>query len=309
MGAAGSALIGREQELARLEAFVEGTADGPPRLVLEGEAGIGKTTLWRAGVEHARELGFRVLESRPVAPERELSFAALGDLLSGTHDEIGDLPAPQRRALRIALLLEEAEGEPADERAVAAAMLGLLRRLAADKPLVVALDDIQWLDAPSAGTLQFAFRRLDREPIRVLATSRLRADTTTVSFDDAGRIEVGRLPLQALDQLVRTRLGARFLQPTLRRLEEAAGGNPFYALEIAASLQRSGVDVEPGEPLPIPLALREVVRDRLASLSPSVRQAALATAALAQPTMSAVQQAIGGSRGRGGRNSGGDSRW
>jgi len=281
-------------ELARLEAFVEGTADGPPRLLLEGEAGIGKTTLWRAGVERARELGFRVLESRPAAPERELSFAALGDLLSEAHDDIGDLPAPQRRALRVALLLEEAEGEPADERVVAAAMLGLLRRLAAEKPLVVALDDIQWLDAPSAGALQFAFRRLDGEPVRVLATSRPPADMTTVSFDDAGRMEVGPLPLQALDQLVRTRLGARLLQPTLRRLEEAAGGNPFYALEIAASLQRSGLEVEPGEPLPIPLALREVVRDRLARLSPSVREAALATAALAQPTTSAVQQAIAG---------------
>ena len=203
MGVAGSALIGRNEELARLEAFVEGTADGPPRLLLEGEAGIGKTTLWRAGVERAHELGFRVLESRPAAPERELSFAALGDLLSGTHDEIGDLPAPQRRALRVALLLEEAEGEPTDQRAVAAALLGLLRRLTADEPLVIALDDIQWLDSPSSGALQFAFRRLDNEPVRVLATSRLRAEATTMSFDDAERMEVGGLPLKALGQLVR----------------------------------------------------------------------------------------------------------
>jgi DNA-binding CsgD family transcriptional regulator len=256
--------------------------------------GIGKTTLWRAGVGRARELGFCVLESRPAAPERELSFAALGDLLSGMHDEIGGLPAPQRRALRIALVLEDAEGEAADQRAVAAAMLGLLRRLTAEKPLVIALDDIQWLDAPSAGALQFAFRRLDKEPIRVLATSTLRADKTNISFDNAERIEVGPLPLNALDQLVRTRLGARFLRPTLRQLEEAAGGNPLYALEIAASLLRSGVRVEPGEPLPIPAALCEAVRDRLARLTPSVRETALATAALAQPTMAAVQRAIGG---------------
>ena len=197
MGVAGSALIGRNEELARLEAFVEGTADGPPRLLLEGEAGIGKTTLWRAGVERAHELGFRVLESRPAAPERELSFAALGDLLSGTHDEIGDLPAPQRRALRVALLLEEAEGEPTDQRAVAAALLGLLRRLTADEPLVIALDDIQWLDSPSSGALQFAFRRLDNEPVRVLATSRLRAEATTMSFDDAERMEVGGASAQS----------------------------------------------------------------------------------------------------------------
>ncbi len=295
MGVAGLAsLIGREEELDRLQAFVNGAREGSAKLLLEGEAGIGKTTLWRAGVEHARELGFRVLESRPVAPERELSFAALGDLLSALHDEIGSLPAPQRRALRIALVLEEAEGEPAEQRAVAAAMLGLLRRLTAAEPLVIALDDIQWVDAPSAGALEFAFRRLDKESVRVLATSRLRADKTTMGFDNAERIEVGPLPLHALDQLVQTRLGARFLRPMLRQLEEASGGNPFYALEIAASLLRSGVRVEPGEPLPIPPVLREVLRDRLMRLSPRVREAALATAALAQPTVAAVQQAIGG---------------
>ena len=295
MGVAGSAsLIGREKELDRLEAFVNGTRDGSANLLLEGDAGIGKTTLWRAGVERARELGFRVLESRPAAPERELSFAALGDLLSGMHDEIGSLPAPQRRALRIALVLEETEGEPADQRAVAAAMLGLLRRLTTEEPLVLALDDIQWLDAPSAGTLQFAFRRLDKEPVRVLATSRPRAEGTTISFDNTERIEVGPLSLHALDQLVRTRLGTRFLRPTLRQLEEESGGNPFYALEIAASLLRSGGRVEPGQRLPIPAALREVVRDRLARLTPTVRDAALATATLAQPTMTIVQEAIGG---------------
>jgi DNA-binding CsgD family transcriptional regulator len=295
MGVIGSAsLIGREQDLDRLEAFVTGARDGPAKLLLEGEAGIGKTTLWRAGVERARELGFRVLESRTVAPERDLSFAGLGDLLSGTHDEIGGLPAPQRRALRIALVLEEAEGEPADQRAVAAAMLGLLRRLTADRPLVIALDDIQWLDAPSAGALQFAFRRLEKEPVRVLATSRVRTGLTIIGFDDAERISLGPVSLQALDRLVRTRLGARFLRPTLRRLEEASGGNPFYALEIAASFLRSGVRVEPGEPLPIPAVLREVVRDRLATLGPAAREAALTASALARPTMDTVQQAIGG---------------
>jgi tetratricopeptide (TPR) repeat protein len=229
-----------------------------------------------------------------VAPERDLSFAGLGDLLSGTHDEIGGLPAPQRRALRIALVLEEAEGEPADQRAVAAAVLGLLRRLTAEEPLVIALDDIQWLDVPSAGALQFALRRLDKEPVCVLATATLRADKTTIGFDNAERIEVGPLSLHELDQLVRTRFGTRFLRPTLRQLEEASGGNPFYALEIAASLLPSGGRIEPGERLPIPAVLRDVVRDRLARLTPSVRDAALATAALAQPTMAVVQHAIGG---------------
>lgn len=291
-----TSLIGREDDLRRLEVFLSGAREGPANLLLEGEAGIGKTTLWRAGVERARELGLRVLEARPAAPERELSFSALGDLLSGTHDEIGGLPAPQRRALRIALLLEEAARELADRRGVGAALLGLLRRLTDEEPLLIALDDLQWLDSPSSSALQFALRRLDGEPVCVLATSRLPAGTPIFS-ESVERIEVGPLPLDELDHLVRTRLGSRFLRPTLRQLQESSGGNPFYALEIAASLLRSGRRLEPGETLPIPAHLREVVHDRLATLEPAAREAALVTAALAQPTVAAVQQVIGGGTG------------
>jgi predicted ATPase len=173
-------------------------------------------------------------------------------------------------------------------------LLELLRRLAETQPLLVAVDDTQWLDAPSAGALQFAVRRLGDERVGLLATSVLRPGTTIISFDRGERITVGPLSLRALDQLVRTRLGAHFLRPTLRQLEEAVGGNPFYALEIAATLLRSRRRLEPGEPLPIPALLRQVVHDRLARLTPSAREAALVTAALAQPTISAVQRTVGG---------------
>jgi len=288
-----TSLIGREEDLDRVAVFLNGAREGPANLLLEGEAGIGKTTLWRAGLEHAVELDLRILEARPAAPERELSFAALGDLLSGMHDEIGGLPEPQRRALRIALLLEEAEREVADRRAVGAALLGLLRRLTKEAPLVVALDDLQWLDSPSSSALQFALRRLDGESVRVLATSRLSASTMTF-FESVERIEVGPLSLGDLDRLIQARLDARFLRPTLHQLHESSGGNPFYALEIAASLLRSGHHLKPGEILPIPARLREVVRDRLATLTPAAREAALATAALAQPTVAAVQLVIRG---------------
>ena len=288
-------MFGRERELAFAGTFLESATERLTVLLFEGEAGIGKTTLWRAGIERARELGFRVLEARPAAPEGELSFATLTDLLSDTHDEIGRLPAPQRRALRTALLLEEAKGEPADQRAVGAALLGLLRVLTGDGPLLIALDDLQWRDSPSADAMEFALRRLDEEPVRVLAT--LRTGATAFSLETAERVEVGPLGLAELDQLVRARLEARFLRPTLRRLEEASGGNPFYALEIAASLLRSGRRLGPGEPLPIPARLREVIRDRIALLTPAASEAALATAALAQPTVATVQQVIGGSFG------------
>jgi predicted ATPase len=176
---AGSApLIGHQNDLDRLAAVINAARDGPAKLLLEGEAGVGKTALWRAAVERAHELGFRVIEARPVAAESDLSFAALGDLLSGLEDEIGSLPAPQRRALRIALMLEEADGELAEPHAVGASILGLLRRLSGEKPLVIALDDIQWLDLPSVRALQFALRRLDKEPVLVLATTTFRTEGT-----------------------------------------------------------------------------------------------------------------------------------
>lgn len=292
--AASPSLIGREGDLHQVEAFLGRLRDGPAKLLLEGEAGIGKTMLWRAGVQRAQELGFRILEARPAAPERELSFAALGDLFAEAHDEIGELPAPQRRAIRIALVLEEAEGEAADQRVVAVAVLGLLRRLSEEEPLLIAVDDIQWLDSPSAAALQFALRRLGDQHVGVLATALLRPSAAIIRFDNAERLTIGPLSLQELGHLVRARLGARFLRPTLRQLEEAVGGNPFYALEIAAGLLRSDRRVEPGEPLPIPALLREVVRDRLATLTPSVREAALVTAALAQPTIWAVRETVTG---------------
>ncbi len=285
-------LFGRERELARAGSFLESETEQSSVLLFEGAAGIGKTTLWRAGVERARERGFRVLEARPAAAERDLSFVALGDLLSETHDEIGGLPALQRRALRIALLLEEAKGKPTDQRAVGAALLELLRRLATEEPILVALDDVQWLDTPSASALEFAQRRLGEAPVRVLAS--LRTGSTFESFEAAERIEVGPLGLGELDQLIRARLGVQLLRPTLHQLEEASGGNPFYALELATGLLRSGHRLEPGEPMPVPARLHDVVRDRLALLAPAARKAALAAAALSQPTVAVIQKATGG---------------
>jgi predicted ATPase len=165
-------VVGREEELARAEEFLDFGKEQPRVLLFEGEPGIGKTTLWRAGVERARELEMRVLETRPAEAERELSYAGLGDLLDGTYDEIGKLPGPQRRALRIALLIEEPKGEPPEQRAIGAALRGLFRLLAGNGPVVVAADDLQWLDLASFLSLRFALRRLDGEPLRMLATSR-----------------------------------------------------------------------------------------------------------------------------------------
>ena len=96
MGEPGHGIVGRESELARVESFIESVPEGPSALLLKGVAGIGKTTMWHAGVSMARARGHRVLARRTAESEARLSYTALGDLFDF---ELPDLPAPQKRAL------------------------------------------------------------------------------------------------------------------------------------------------------------------------------------------------------------------
>jgi Predicted ATPase len=110
-------LLGRERELETFAAYADAVREGPVGFVVEGEPGIGKTTLWQAAVAAARERGYCVLTCRPAGSEVQLSFAALGDLLEDVLDEtLTELPRPQRRALEVALLLEDPQGLPPDQR-------------------------------------------------------------------------------------------------------------------------------------------------------------------------------------------------
>src|SRR5438045_2233740 len=146
-------VVGRERELAQIEELLDAVDRGSGGLLLEGEPGIGKTTLWRLGVELARERGWRVLLAQPTEPEQDLSFAALADLLATTRSRFRLLPSPQRHALRAALLLEELPERPPDERLIGTALLTLLQRLAKENPVLLAVDDVQWLDDASAVAL------------------------------------------------------------------------------------------------------------------------------------------------------------
>jgi DNA-binding CsgD family transcriptional regulator len=296
-------LIGRQEELSRLAGFLANLAAGPRALLLEGEAGIGKTALWQAGLADAQACGQRTLSCRPAGAEVKLSFAALGDLLAGALQEaLPALPGPQRRALEAALLLAEPEGEPPDQRAIGLGLLNVLRTLSLAGPVLVAVDDAHWLDQPSAAALGFALRRLATEPVGMLATVRLAGgEPPSVALDrwlPAERLRVGPLSLAAVHELLRTRLGASPSRPTLVRLHEAAGGNPFFALELGRALLEQGREPAPDEPLPVPAGLRALVRARLARLPASARQSLLAVAALSRPTVALAAAAAGrGERG------------
>ncbi|HEV2901842.1 MAG TPA: AAA family ATPase [Gaiellaceae bacterium] len=290
----GLEVVGRDDELAVLVGFLDGSP--PPRiLLLEGEAGIGKTTLWREGVAYGERRGLRILTCSPSESEAQLPFAAAGDLLGPQAASVLDsLPLPQRRALAAALLLEELEGPAPEPRAVALAFLGALRVLAQAEGLLVAVDDVQWLDGPSALLLEFALRRIEDEPVKFLFAQRPSgASDAPLGLERAPEgavraLPVGPLTMGALHRLLRARLQSSFPRPLLRRLQEASGGNPFYALELGRTLAERDVEPDPGLPLPVPTSLQELVRDRIARHPAQVRDALATVAALSAPTVFAV---------------------
>jgi DNA-binding CsgD family transcriptional regulator len=279
-------IIGRDEELDILYGFLDQAAEGPGALVLEGEAGIGKSTLWLAGVESARERGLRVLSSRPAEAEHGLPHAGLGDLLEDVLEcVLPALPAPRRRALEIALLVEEG-ADGADLRTLGVAVRSALDVLAAERPIALAIDDVQWLDPSTVSALAFALRRVREQPIRVLLARRLGEGEMSeleraIESEQVTRLSVGPLSLGATHQLLRARLGRPLARPTLLRVHETSGGNPFYALELAQVLS---ADVDPMQPLRVPETLEGLVRARLAGLPPATRQALLLASVLSRPS-------------------------
>jgi DNA-binding CsgD family transcriptional regulator len=288
-------IVGRDEELASLHAFIDELRAAPAALVLEGAAGIGKSTLWLAGVEYARAHGLRVLSSRPAEAESGLAHAGLGDLLDDVlHEVIPALPAPRRRALEVALLLEEPGAEAVDPRALGIATRSALQLLAEDRPVLVAIDDLQWFDASSASALAFALRRLVESQVLLLLARRIvdrpqpSALEQALAAESVRRVAVGPLSVGALHRFLRDRLGQAFARQTLLRIHERSGGNPFFALEIARVLD---VDVDPAQPLPVPETLEELVRGRISALPLSTRKALALAAALGTPSESLLGRA------------------
>jgi hypothetical protein len=294
-------VVGRDREMAAVAAFLDALPSGPCGLVLEGAAGIGKTTVWRAGAARAAGRSYTVLSCRPAGSEATLSFAALGDLLDGVLDRaLPRLPPPQRRALEVALLLADPVGGPPGQRAVAVAFLTVIRHLSESGPVVLAVDDLQWLDEPSARVLEFALRRLSDEPAGLLASARYPGDGRAAPTAGTGlpaerltRLRVGPLTLGAFQSAVRASAGAGLSRLTIRRLFDAAAGNPFYGLELARALQRAGGEPSPEEPLPVPADLHGLLSARLATLPADARDALLVASCLRSPTTMMLEQARG----------------
>jgi DNA-binding CsgD family transcriptional regulator len=279
-------VTGRDVEIASVDEFLTASVSGPSAFLLLGEAGIGKTTIVRAAVEHASLAGLRVFFSRPAAGETALPYSGLADLLSSVgSDALGTLAEPQRVVLERALGRSSAP-TIVEPQAVARGVLELLRREGSVPDLLLVIDDLQWLDGPTAAALTFALRRLGTVPLRVLLAARADPDAedeTPLGLAEWGRLQ--RLPLRALAPtelgvLLRERLGLQLPRPRLEKVWRQSGGNPLFALEL-------GRRPEGSASVTLPSALRQ----RMSSFDVPVRSALSVAAAALRPTSELLQHA------------------
>src|SRR6476469_6118601 len=276
-------MVGRDTEFSAVAELLSAPVDDAPAgLVLWGQAGIGKSTIWRAGLELAADHGHTVMMCRPAEAELRLSYAGLTDLLAETDPAVlGCLSGPQRRVLDAALLHGGHDHVGVDQRAVAAAFLSVLDVCAAASPVVLAIDDVQWLDGPSRVVVGHAVRR-SRGALAILTTERAEREPEPPTWPcppDAARVKalrVGALSVGALHHVVREATGRSFARPVMIRIAESSAGNPFYAVQLARSVERAGGTGT----LPLPAGL--VVGGRLAVLDPVARAALLVASVAAE---------------------------
>ncbi|ORA37827.1 hypothetical protein BST13_07245 [Mycobacterium aquaticum] len=268
----------------------------PSALLLEGEAGIGKTTLWSSAIDQARTLGIRVLSARTAAAESVLAYVSLADLLGDVDvAEYGDLADPQRIAMD-QVLLRGTEGgcEATDPRAVAAGFLSVIERLADESLVLIAIDDLQWLDTSSRKVLSYAARRMTGRvallcTVRTDPESRAAASWLELSRADAvDRISVAPLSIGTLSRVISERLGRNLPRPTMVRIHQISGGNPFYALELARTIDTQAAVVE----MPLPGTLAELVHARIRNTAAGTREVLLVVACVAVPTVELVARML-----------------
>jgi DNA-binding CsgD family transcriptional regulator len=286
-------IVGRAAERAVVEGFVDGSL--ARTLVLEGEAGIGKTVLWRIGIEAADRQGYAVLRARPATAETSLTLVGLHDLLDEVSGQFRQrLPEVQRHALAAALGEEDAHGLTSEPGVLGVAVLRLLAAIAAERPVLVAIADLQWLDEATGAVLVYALRRAGDAPIRLLATCRGKEGAVLPfaleqSLDARAleRLAVGPLSEGAIRRLLRLRLGLNLSRIDAHAAYAASGGNPFFALELG----RAGIETDGAGALVLPHSLYELVDMRVAKLPALTRASLLYVAALAEPTLSALERA------------------
>jgi DNA-binding CsgD family transcriptional regulator len=283
----------RSAEWHRVRDFAQQVRASPAALAIQGEAGAGKSTLWRAGIEAGAAAGCRLLRSEPSAGETDLSFAGLSDLLAGFSPLAeDDIPGPQLEALQVALQLRPAGDKPPTAHAVGLAVLAALRGCLSRHPLLIAIDDVQWLDDASREVLTFALRRLSSGPLSLLVAARTEAvaDPLTAGAPPPSRawhellaavpvaeaIDLAPLDMRQVQNLLPRNVTAAHARMVARQ----SRGNPFWALQVSATPGTAPNEVPP---------LARTLTDSLSrSLSDSGSAALAAVAAAGRITLPEV---------------------
>ncbi|HEY2670042.1 MAG TPA: LuxR family transcriptional regulator [Rugosimonospora sp.] len=280
--------IGRDDAL---QVAREQLADTGSVLVI-GPAGIGKSTV--LGNLAAERPEARVLRASAAEVESGLPYLTLLDLFTGALAEQGSLlPGHLRAALDAALLRTVAPATPQDELAVRLAVLELLRVLAAQSPVLLVIDDLHWVDEPSAGVLRFVARRLSGLAVQMIATERGSGSARHADLcpQPCTELSLGPLSEDEVVDLLRDRFDGALSRPTMARIHTASGGNPLFAVELGRALGARGRPLSGAEPLPVPDRLRGLLAARLAALPEAAAVPLVVVAAAARPTRVLVQRA------------------
>ena len=282
-------VVGRDAELARLADLLSQAGSGSAALaVIRGESGCGKTHLLKTVADRARADGWKCLTMQGVESEAVLSGAGLLSVLSPLRGGLGSVPEAQAEALSAALGWGSAAGS-GDRFLIGAATLSLLASESSRTPLLIAVDDVQWVDAESADALAFAARRLGHDRVAVVMTHR---DGTPlpVSLDGFEIIAIGGLEPKA----ARALLGPGFAADVVARLVSETGGNPLALREcqrVLSRAQRAGAATLP-QALPVPERLRDVYASELDDLSPGAWRSAVLCAASSDQEAAPVLAAL-----------------
>jgi DNA-binding CsgD family transcriptional regulator/KaiC/GvpD/RAD55 family RecA-like ATPase len=286
-------IAGRTAEIGILDDFLADPLAEPRSVLIEGAPGIGKTTLLRGLLDLAHERGYAVAVCQPTRSEVELSYAALVGLLGDLGLEaISTLHAPQARVLRTIMRLEET-AEPVDPLSLSLATVAAVRAVASARPLLVAVDDAQWLDQPTARTLAFLVRRLAGSCTRIALVRSLGAgppsrigDRSTANDEvvdwpaELARalpeghhdtILLGPVGASDLSRILRRVLGWAPAWPRVVRIAELSRGNPLHALELTRAF--GAVRSSDGLEGPLPDSVLELARSRIGGLPDEVRGA------------------------------------
>ena len=222
-------LFGRESEMETVVGLIEGVRDCGGALVVSGEPGIGKSALLAVAVARAKDLGMRVLRATGVQSEAQLAFSGLHQLVKPLLRGIGRLPTPQRDAIGAALGMTD--GAAPDLFLIGLAVLNLIANAANETPVLVVAEDAHWLDQSSSDVLAFVARRLESEPVAILAAIR---DGFDSSIGNVGlpSLHIGRLGAAAADALLDAKAPPDLEASTRQRLLREAAGNPLALVEL-----------------------------------------------------------------------------